>query len=285
MMQLDIVWANARYEMTTLFRGWFFRIFAGLMITIFIIYDIIFFSTAINVPRLFYGLSASTAYANMMMLNLAQIAVIVFLATDLFKRDKRTNTTEVFYIRPMTNGAYIIGKTLGILAVFALLNFFVLCLGGVIHFVFGDVNFNGTAYFLNYLLLPFPAFIFILGLSIFLMHLIKNQAVVVLLLLGYFAAVLFYLRDQWHYIFDFVAINLPMFYSDFVGIANLEIICFIGITIYFINGCIIYPPAAISPFKTDINRSDICFFSSIRFLRIPVSQLFYKSPRTSAADA
>ncbi len=223
-MQLDKVWTNARYEMTTLLRGWFFRIFAGLMITIFIFYDIIMFSTATNVPRLFYGLSGSTAYANMMMLNLAQIAVIILLATDLFKRDKRTNTTEVFYIRPMTNGAYIIGKALGILAAFALLNLFVLCLGGVIHFVFGDANFNGMAYFLTYVLMPFPAFIFIMGLSIFLMRLIKNQAVVVLLLLGYFAAVIFYLRYQWHYIFDFVALNLPMFYSDFVGIANLEII-------------------------------------------------------------
>ncbi len=226
MMQLDIIWANARFEITTLFRGWFFRIFAGLMITIFIFYDIIIFSTATNVPRLFYGLSAATPYANMMMLNLAQVVVIILLATDLFKRDKRTNTTEVFYIRPMTNGAYIIGKTLGILAVFALLNLFVLCIGAVIHFVFGKVNFNGVAYFLNYVLIPFPAFIFIMGLSVFLMRLIKNQAVVALLLLGYFAAVFFYLRDQWHYIFDFVAINLPMFYSDFVGIANLEIIIF-----------------------------------------------------------
>jgi hypothetical protein len=110
MIEYRKIWANARYEIITLLRGWFFRIFAGLSLTIFITMNIIFFSGANPwIPRLFSGFSAGIPYANMLLLNMAQIAVIIFMASDFFKRDRKFNTAEVYYIRPMTNANYLLG--------------------------------------------------------------------------------------------------------------------------------------------------------------------------------
>ena len=225
MIEYQKIWANTRYEIITLLRGWFFRIFAGLIIIIFLSINIMFFSGALPfVPRLFAGFSAAIPYANMIMLNISQTAIIIFMASDFFKRDQKFNTAEVFYIRSMTNGSYLIGKALGIFILFAVLNIIVLAIALTIHLVFSETSFNWVPYILYPLLIGFPAFVFMIGLSFLLMHLIKNQAIVVLLLLGYYAVVLFYLYDKWYYLFDFIALKLPFAYSDFIGLANIKLL-------------------------------------------------------------
>ena len=223
MIEFRKIGANARYEIITLLRGWFFRIFAGLSLAIFITMNIIFFSGASPyIPRVFAGFSAAIPYSNMIMLNMAQIAVIIFMASDFFKRDRKFNTAEVYYIRPMTNANYLLGKAIGVFILFASLNIIILVIALIIHLVFNEISFHYIPYVIYPLLLGFPSFVFIIGLSFMLMHLIKNQAVVVLLLLGYYAASLFFLYDKWYFIFDFIGFKLPFAYSDFVGFANLE---------------------------------------------------------------
>jgi len=56
------------------------------------------------------------------------------------------------------------------------------------------------------------------------MRIIKNQAVVALLLLGYYVITLFFLYDKFFYIFDLIAMQLPLSYSDFVGLANQNLV-------------------------------------------------------------
>jgi hypothetical protein len=243
LMQLNLIWATARYEMLTLLRGWFFRIFAGASLGLFIIIDIIFFSSAVNAPRFFNGLSCSAPYANMMMLNIAQVVVIIMLATDFFKRDKKMNTTEVFYIRSMTNISYLIGKLFGIFIIFVGLDILLLAVAALIQVVFSDITFNWLTYVLYPAVMVLPVFVFIAGLSFLLMNLIKNQAIVVLILLGYCAAEMFYLRDKVFYLFDFLAMNLPLAYSDFVGFSNSTLIFWqrgiyvcLGIVFFFMSG-------------------------------------------------
>ena len=119
-MEFRAIWANARYEIISLLRSWFFRIFAGGAMAYFIGMNIIMFSGAVPVSRMFAGPPSGIPYANMMMLNVAQTAIIIFMASDFIKRDRKFNTSEVFYIRSMTNGAYVTGKALGIFILFAM---------------------------------------------------------------------------------------------------------------------------------------------------------------------
>lgn len=224
MIELSKIWANARYEMTILLRGWFFRIFAGISIALFIFLNIIFFSTAVPTPRVFKGFSASIPYSNMIMLNLAQIAVIIFMAGDFFKRDKNLNTSQVYYIRSMTNSTYIMGKVAGILLLFMAFNLIIFAIAALIHTFFSETPVNYFAYIFYPLMQGLPSLIFMIGLSFLLMRIINNQAIVALLLLGYFALTLFYLSGRYDFIFDFVALQLPMAISDFIGVANKQLV-------------------------------------------------------------
>lgn len=60
------------------------------------------------------------------MLNVGQAVIAVFLSSEFIKRDKQLDTSEVFYVRPLTNAEYVLGKTWGNLRVFLGLNLLVL---------------------------------------------------------------------------------------------------------------------------------------------------------------
>ena len=68
------------------------------------------------------AIPSAIPYFNLLILNVAQAVIAVFLASDFLKRDKKLDTTEVIYMRSMTNGEYVIGKTLGNMQVFMILN-------------------------------------------------------------------------------------------------------------------------------------------------------------------
>lgn len=214
----------ARYEIKTLLRSWFFRIFAGLAIVILVFMNVPFFALKGNTPWLFRGISASIPYMNILLLNVAQAIIAVFLASDFLKRDKKLDTTEVVYMRSMNNSDYVLGKFSGILLVFLGLNLLVLMIAVIFNVFFSDVAFVVPAYILYPLLISIPTLIFIFGLSFFLMVTIRNQAVTFIVLLGYIAITLFFLSKKLHYLFDYMTFNVPLMYSDFVGFANLSTI-------------------------------------------------------------
>ncbi len=118
-MAFYIIRTIARYEMRTLLRSWFFRIFAGMSIL-----GLGIFNAGLNIPGsgspwVYRAIAASIPYANLIILNLGQAIVAVFLASEFLKQDRKNDTVEVIYVRSMSNGEYIFGKTLGILIRFS----------------------------------------------------------------------------------------------------------------------------------------------------------------------
>ena len=222
MLSIKNIWTIAKYETKTLLRSWFFRIFAGLALIVLTFLNIVFFAQAFEVmPWSFRAIPASVPYFNMMLLNLAQAVIAVFLASDFIKRDRKSNTTEVIYMRSMSNADYIFGKSLGLFFVFLGLNVLMLTIAAVINIVFMDVAFQFMPYLYYLLLISLPTLIFIFGLSFFVMSLVGNQAVTFLLLLGYFAISLVVLNYKFYTVFDSVGFFLPLAYSDFVGFSSL----------------------------------------------------------------
>lgn len=211
----------ARYEMRTLLRSWFFRIFAGMSIM-----GLGLFNAGLNFPGsgspwVYRAIAASIPYANLIILNLGQAIVAVFLASEFLKQDRKNDTVEVIYVRSMSNGEYIFGKTLGILSVFLILNLIILALGVGFSFISNSGSQRIFPYLAYPLLISLPTLVYILGLSFFIMVLIKNQAVTFILLLGYIALTIFYLNKKAFHIFDFIAYQVPMMYSSISGFGNL----------------------------------------------------------------
>ncbi len=214
----------ARYEAKTLRRSWFFRLFALGALFIFTIINIGFFSPIGDEPWELVSFPSSVPLMNLYLLNIGQAFVVIFLAADFLKRDKKLDTNEVLYTRSMSNLEYIIGKTWGILRLFLGLNIVVLAMGMIVNIISTTMTIDYMSYLWYLLILSVPTIIYSLGLAFFLMSVIRNQAITFLVLLGYAALNIFYLWFRMGNIFDYMAFGMPIFKSGIIGFDNLSAI-------------------------------------------------------------
>ncbi|MCK5146136.1 hypothetical protein KAR48_05235 [bacterium] len=220
MLSMYNMWVVARYEMKTLLRSWFFRIFSGLAIFMLFWLDFAFLTIG-EVPWALKALPSTVPYMNLLLLNTVQAVIAVFLASDFLKRDKKLDTTEVIYMRNMSNADYVLGKTVGILLVFMALNLSMLAIAFIFNLISSDVAVAANTYLYYILLISLPTLVFILGLSFLMMIIIGNQAVTFVVLLGYIALTLFYLGRKLHFLFDYMGFYVPLLYSDMAGFGDI----------------------------------------------------------------
>jgi ABC-type transport system involved in multi-copper enzyme maturation permease subunit len=224
MISLHNITSIAKYEITTLLRSWFFRIFALLAIVILFFFNLATLVLDNGGNWNIRAISSAIPYVNLLLLNTVQAIIAIFLASDFLKRDKKLDTTDVIYIRSMSNGEYVAGKTIGNLVVFTILNLIILSEALIFNLISTDVSVNWMAYLSYYLIISLPTLIFILGLSFFVMSILKNQAITFIILLGYVAVTIFYLNTKYYYLFDYMAYSMPLMSSDFIGFGNVQAI-------------------------------------------------------------
>ncbi len=223
MISFHNIFSIAKYERTTLLRSWFFRIFSILSLSVlFLINFMLIIQGGGDTGWAIRSIPAAIPYLNLLILNIAQAIIAVFLASDFLKRDKKLDTTEVIYMRSMTNGEYVIGKTWGNLQVFLALNIAVVILALIFNMLSQGTEINRMSYLLYPVLISVPTLIFIMGLSFLLMSVIRNQAITFVIILGYIGITLFLIQARYYYIFDYMAFNIPMLISDITGMGNLE---------------------------------------------------------------
>ncbi len=211
----------ALYEAKTLRRSWFFRLFSLGSMFILSVLNIGLFSPIGDEDWELVSIPSSVPLVNLYLLNIGQAIVVIFLAADFLKRDKKLDTNEVLYTRPMSNLEYIIGKTWGILRLFLGLNLIILSIGLLINIISPTMAVDLSAYLYYMLTITVPTIVFSLGFAFMLMSVIRNQAVTFLVLLGIAALNMFWLWFRAGSIFDYMAFGVPMFKSGIVGIDNL----------------------------------------------------------------
>ncbi len=214
----------ARYEATTLRRSWFFRLFSIGALFIFTFLNIGFFSPVGDESWDLVSIPSSVPLLNLYLLNIAQSIVVIFLAADFLKRDKKVDTNEVLYTRSMSNFEYVMGKTVGILRLFIGLDIIILLIGLVINIISKSMTIDWMSYIAYLLIICVPTILFSLGLAFMMMSLIRNQAITFLILLGVAALDMFWLWFRLGSIFDYMAFGLPLFKSGIIGFDNLEMI-------------------------------------------------------------
>lgn len=212
----------AKYEARILRRSWFFRLFSIGAIVIFTFLNIGLFSPIGDEPWNLVSIPSSVPYVNLYLLNIAQAILVIFLAADFLKRDKKLDTNEVLYTRSVSNFEYVTGKTWGILRLFIGLNFVILAIGMLMNIISKSMKPDYASYLWYLLLLTVPTIVFSLGLAFMLMSVIRNQAVTFLVLLGMAGLDIFYLWYRTGFIFDYMAFGVPMFKSGVTGFSNLS---------------------------------------------------------------
>ena len=235
MLSLKKIQIIALYEAKTLFRSWFFRVFLLISLLILLVINTGLFVLPNTSRWMYYGLSSCIPYLNILLLSIVQAIISIFMASDFLKYDYKLDTTDVIYIRSMTNANYIFGKVFGILIVFIGLNLIVLLIAFIFNLFFVDVGVVLNAYLLYPVMLSLPSLIFIIGLTFLVMIIIRNQAVTFVALLGFSAIMIVFLSQKLNHLFDFTGFFLPFIYSDFVGVVNIpEILVQRGL--YFLLG-------------------------------------------------
>ncbi|MFC1650204.1 hypothetical protein ACFL2X_01400 [Candidatus Latescibacterota bacterium] len=247
MLSLFKIWTVAVFEIKTLMRSWFFRIFSLLALVILIFLNVFFFVSSRTSMWTLRGIPSSIPYMNLLLLNVVQAIIGIFMASDFFKVDKKLDTTAVIYMRSMTNADYVLGKTIGVFGLFFSLNLLILLMAFVFNFFFVDVPVVPLSYIFYPLFISIPTLAFIFGLSFLCMVVLRSQAITFIVLLGYIATTLFILGNKFHYLFDYMTFNVPLMYSDFVGFGDITSILihrgiylslglgFIFITVLFIK--------------------------------------------------
>lgn len=221
MNMLRTVATVARFEARLLFRSWGFRFFSG---TALLLLGLVAAGLALSpYSGLYFSRALSGAFPVIVLklLNVFQGIMAVFIAVEHQNRDRRLDTTEVVYVHPFANEAYVLGKFLGILAVFAALNLAVAFLAALVQLVFSPAPFSAAAYLAALLLLNIPTLLFMIGLTILLGSLIRQSSVVILASLVYAFLALILLGPRAGSVFDPFGFHLPFFPSDFIGLGNL----------------------------------------------------------------
>ena len=229
-----------RYEAVTLRRSWFFRLFSIAALFIFTIINMGFFSPVGDQPWELMAFPASLPYANLYLLNIGQAIVIIFLAADFLKRDKKVDTNEVLYTRSMSNLEYVLGKSWGIIKLFLGLNILILLMALIMNIINKIAIIDILAYLEYLVLISVPTLTFSLGIAFMLMILVKNQAITFLILLGMAAGDMFWGYYRFGGIFDYMAFGFPMLKSQITGFDNITLILcqrgmffFLGVALIF----------------------------------------------------
>lgn len=215
----------AKYESKILLRSWFFKVFTVLAILLltFLNFGLLVSDSAAYQWEI-RAIPSNIPYMNLLLLNTGQAVIAIFLASEFLKRDKKLDTSEVFYVRPLSNAEYVIGKIWGNLKVFLVLNVIILAIALLFNCIAKNTSVDWSAYVIYFFLISIPTLIFIIGLAIFLMLVLKNQALTFILLLGYIGLTVFYIQDKFYYVFDYMAYSLPLLKSTLVGFSNWDTI-------------------------------------------------------------
>src|SRR5688500_16324305 len=146
MISIKNILTIASYEAKVLWRNWFFRIIAILGTDFITIFNLAVFSELDTPSWQLLSNGWILPYATLIMISIPQVAAVIFLATGLIKKDKKLDTNEVFFVRPITNLDYVFGKALALIKLFFLLNLVLLCIPLTVNLTSPLATFNPMAF-------------------------------------------------------------------------------------------------------------------------------------------
>ena len=235
MLSLKQIQTVSHYELKLLSRTWIFRLF-GIFEILYVI-SILFERLIVEGDDrwIFKAVPGHIPYMSISIITLGQVIALMFLAPDFLKRDRRADTSEVYFIHSFSNGEYILGKFYGCFKLFFLLTAVLLVVTAIFNFVAVGVTVDVGAYLFYWLVIWFPAVVFTIGLSVFVHLGMRSQALSFGFLLISLIVTAFW-GDRFYYILDFTGYHQPMTMSTVVGYSGLESVLVVRLFYLFV-GC------------------------------------------------
>ncbi|MFO3726787.1 golvesin C-terminal-like domain-containing protein [Butyricimonas muris] len=222
---------EALYEFKRVRRSILFQVFVVLAIVGLVVYQYTFLSreggtVSINNLFQFYmdwtsqALSSSIAFKSAYYFNIIQLLLIAcFAAGDSVVLEE--GAKSALSARPQGNSEIVFGNFLGKLLTVTILNWISFATSILINLVLYSNSFDLSNYFFYWLTLTLPVSVYFLGISCFVMRLVRNRGIIILVLLLFFGGVTFFGAGFWNGVFDPCARYIPNMFSDFTGHVNL----------------------------------------------------------------
>ena len=231
-MNKNNIFIESEYEFKRVCRSILFRIFAILAILGLVVYQYSFLSRvggsdSINDLFQFYmdwpsqALASSIPFKSAYYFNLIQLLLVVSLVVNDLRKYK-IGTKEALFSRPQGNREIVTGNFLGKLLVVTLLNGFVFVVSIIINHILYSHSFNLSYYLFYWITLTFPALVYFLGFSGFMIRWVRNLGMSLILFLLLFSGLTFGAAHLLHGLLDPCARYVPNMFSDFTGHVNLE---------------------------------------------------------------
>ena len=218
-MDLNNVKVVASYETKLTCRSFIFWLLLSLIIG-----GISFLQWLVqsNVPTwgkswLMHHQSFSFPLVNAYLYNIVQTFIITFIVVDLFTREHKRGTIEAFHARPVSNGEYFLGKTVGITSVFLAVGFSSLLVCCGINIWGSEAPFNPWYYLYYFLTLTIPSLVFFTGFALWITWLTRSRILSIALLLAFLYCSIIILPDIFHGLFDFTGSALSNIFSVVTG--------------------------------------------------------------------
>ena len=149
--------------------------------------------------------------------NIVQSFFVIFLVTDLFSRERRGETIASLHARPVGNGEYLLGKTVGSISVLLVVGIFSLLVCCGMNIWGSRAPFNPLYYLYYSLTLTIPSLVFFTGFALWITWLTRSRALSMLLLLVFLYCSVAILPGVFHGLFDFSGSTLSNVFSVATG--------------------------------------------------------------------
>lgn len=212
------------------------------------------------------ALPSSIAYKTAYFFNIIQLFLVVgFVANDL--RAVKFNGMEPLHVRSLNNEEIVFGGFLGKLLLFTLVNFFVFAISILINVAFYPRSFNLSLYLFYWVTLNLPTLVFFLGISYLVTRIVRQQALVMVILLVVLGTLVYWGAGWINGLFDPCARYVPNMFSDFTGHVGMgSYLLQRGFILFMGLGCLVlsvipYPriPNRLYAFKRNLSIACVSF--------------------------
>lgn len=231
-MNKSNIFIEAKYGYKSTCRSIIFRMFSILAILGLAIYQYTPLSEISNYYSISELLHRSTSWTSLALpssiafksayyfIIIQLLFVIGFIQND--SKLSKYSTIEALYVRPQDNIDIVLGRFIGKLFAFAMINGLWFFVSIIINLVFYPNSFELSCYLFYFITLTFPSLVFFLGVSYLASRFIHNQGLNTLILLFLLGGITFWGSNIFQGLLDPSARHIPNMFSDFTGHVNLE---------------------------------------------------------------